>query len=233
MKKLLTLVVLINLLYACGPQKATLTEIQTSKPVKLYETTKDYLNNNPMDVHVRAVIKDSSKQHITVKKFIDAETGLKNKKALSAWALNYNGKNYFNLGYSDDVNHWRSYAKFDIEGRYCAIIVDDNSPVVLRTNGNYYGGGLTGVLISESSKWNKNWKDKNGKKKKIIFIDTQKIKPKLMNRNPGSLGNYLTRRQLKKIIKAYNIDVNTDKIKDVSFEKVIEIINYINSKEKE
>lgn len=79
--------------------------------------------------------------------------------------MEYGDENYFNLGYSTDFNQWSSYGKFDIEGKYAAIIIDHNSPNILKFTGNAYGGGLTGALIAESLKWNKNWKDKNGIKK--------------------------------------------------------------------
>src|SRR5690606_9201883 len=131
----------------------------------------------------------------------DLKTGKKNKKGISAWAIEYNGNNYFNLGYSNDVNHWGSYAKFDIEGKYCVIIIDDNSPYILKTTSQNYGGGLAGVLMAESLKWGKNWKDENGIKKRLLFIDTEDVQYSMMNRNESSHGNYLTRNQFKMILK--------------------------------
>lgn len=229
MKNLIIVFILISL-YSCGTQKASVTEIANAKPIILYETTKDFVNDNPMQLKASAIIRNESNKHFTIKKIIDPISGMKIKRGISAWSIKYKGNNYFNLGYSGDLNHWKSYAKFDIEGRICAIIIDENSPNVLKTNGTYYGGGLTGVLIGESTKWGKSWKDKKGNRKKILFIDTKRTLRKNAGRNPGSLGNYLTRKQLKELIKNNNIKVDTDRIKDISFEKVIEIIEMINSK---
>lgn len=126
------------------------------------------------------------------------------------------------------MNHWNSYAKLDIEGKYSAVIIDENSPYILRTTSNNYGGGLAGVLIAESLKWNKNWTDKNGNKKKILFIDTQDISAKKLNRNASSHGNYLTRKQFQKVLDEINMTLSEEKIKDIEFEKVLEIIETAN-----
>lgn len=222
------LVLSLLILVACGVQKIPQSELDTLEPVKLYETTNDYLNRQPMEVDAGVLIKDKSDQHITIKGIFDLNTGLKVDRAISAWALEYNHSNYFNLGYSTDVNHWASYAKFDIEGKYCAIFIDDNSPNVLKTTSTYYGGGLSGVLMAESLKWNKNWKDKNGIKKKILFIDTQDISPKMRSRNTGSIGNYLTRKQFQKILDDVDMTLTDEKIKDIEFEVIVEVIETAN-----
>ena len=229
MKKLILIITLVSL-YSCGTQKASQAEIAKSKPIILYETTNDFTTNSPMQIKANAVIKKESNQHITIKKIIDPISGMKIKRAISAWAIKYNGNNYFNLGYSNDLNNWKSYAKFDIEGKICAIIIDKNSPNILKNSSTYYGGGLTGVLIGESTKWGKNWKDKKGNKKKILFIDTSNTLNKINGRNQGSLGNYLTRKDLKELIKKYQINIDTNNINEISFEKAIEIIKMINNK---
>lgn len=231
MKRLLFMAMLIAFT-SCGTQKASLAEIANAKPVILYKTTTDFLDKNPMSLDASIIIKNESDQHITVKSIIDPKSGLKIDRGISAWTLEYNGDYYFNLGYSMDLNHWKSYAKLDIEGTLCAVIIDENSPNILKTNGTSYGGGLTGVLIGESSKWGKNWKDENGNKKKILFIDTRNVLPQIMGRNSGSLGDYLTRKQLKKLIIEHEIRVDTDEIKDIMFEQVLEIIKTINSRKK-
>lgn len=218
---------------SCSVQKIPLSELDTLEPVKLYETTEDYLKKQPMKVEAGILIKDKSDQHITITGLFDRNTGLQIDRGLSAWALEYNDYNYFNLGYSRDVNHWRSYAKFDIEGKYCAIFIDDNSPNVLKTTDTHYGGGLAGGLMVESLAWNKNWRDKNGVKKKILFIDTQDISPKMLSRNPGSMGNYLTRTQFQKIIDEVDMASTDEKIKEIEFEVIVEVIETANKNSRE
>ncbi|WP_372920406.1 hypothetical protein [Salegentibacter sp.] len=227
MKKALLILCLLSLM-SCGVSKVPTDELHTLDSVTLYETTDDYLNKKPMALDAGVLIKDQSDQHITIKGIFDKKTGEKLKKAISAWAMEYRDNNYFNLGYSTDINHWNSYAKFDIEGKYSAIIIDDNSPYILKTTSNTYGGGLAGSLIAESVKWNKNWKDKDGVKKKILFIDTQDISPKMLNRNASSHGNYLTRKQFENLMAEIDMSLPEEKIKDIEFEKVIEIIETAN-----
>lgn len=229
MKKIVLILSVFSLL-SCGVKKIPLNELHTLEAVKLYETTEQYLKEQPMNVDAGVLLKDQSDQHISIKGIFDKKTGEKIDRGISAWALEYKDENYFNLGYSTDVNHWNSYAKMDIEGRYSAIIIDDNSPNILKTTGNTYGGGLTGGLIAESLKWNKNWKDKNGNKKKILFIDTRDISSKQLNRNASSHGNYLTRKQFQQLIDETGISVPEEKIKDIEFEKVLEIIETANEK---
>ncbi|PRX47309.1 hypothetical protein [Salegentibacter salegens] len=232
MKKIAFCLCILSLA-SCGVQRIPLNELDTLEPVTLYETTSDYLNKKPMRVDAGILVKDQSTQHITIKGIFNRKTGEKIDKAISAWAMEYRDNNYFNLGYSTDLNHWNSYVKFDIEGKYSAVIIDDNSPYVLKTTSNSYGGGIAGSLIAESLKWNKNWKDKNGDKKKILFIDTQDISPKKLNRNASSHGDYLTRKQFEKLMEETNTSLSEEKIKDIEFEKVIEIIEAANKTKSE
>lgn len=220
----------ILLLVSCGVKKVPQNELGLLKPVKLYETTETFQNNHPMDVNAGVLLKDQSDQHITIKGIFDLKTGEKIDKGISAWAMEFNGENYFNLGYSTDVNHWSSYSKFDVEGKYSLVIIDDNSPDILKRTSNSYGGGLTGALIAESLKWGKNWKDSDGVKKKILLIDSGDISRAAGNRNRSSHGNYMTRKQFQKILDETGTSLTEGKIKDIEFEKVLEIIEMANSK---
>lgn len=228
MKRLISIVTIL-FISSCGVQRVPVDELNTLEPITLYETSEDFLNKKSMDVNLGILIKDKSPQHITTEGVFDLTTGEKSKKGISAWAINFNSENYFNLGYSDDVNHWGSYAKFDIEGKYCAIIIDENSPNILKSTSNVYGGGLTGALIAESRKWGKNWKDENGVKKKLLFIDNQNVKNKMMNRNQSSHGNYLTKKQFEKIVEETGMNFTEDKIKDIEFEKILKVIKTANN----
>lgn len=231
MKKNILFLMLI-LLASCGPQKIKLSELHTLEPIKLFETSTDFLNQRAMGTELGVLITDKSDQHITTKGVFDLKTGEVNNKGLSAWAIEYKDERYFNLGYSSDLNHWGSYAKFDIVGTFCVIIIDDDSPHILQSKSQgYYGGGLVGglasALVAESSKWGKNWKDKEGNKKKLLFIDTEKVKPQAMNRNASAHGNYLTKKELEKILEITETTLEED-IKDIHFEKIIELIKIAN-----
>ena len=228
--KLTTLFFALLILTSCGIKKVPLNELHTLERVKLYETSNDFLNKQPMEIELGILIKDKSDQHITSKGVFDLKTGEISKKGISAWAIEYNDEHYFNLGYSTDLNHWSTYAKFDIEGKYCAIIIDDNSPNILKSTSQTYGGGLTGVLMAESLKWGKNWKDEEANNKRLLFIDTENILSKMMSRNESAHGNYFTRKQLKKILDETGTVLTDEKIKDIEFSKIIELINTANEK---
>lgn len=218
------------ILTSCGVQKVPLNELNTLEPVKLYETSNDFLNKQPMAIELGVLVKDKSDQHLTVKGIFDLKTGEISKRGISAWAIEYHDGHYFNLGYSTDLNHWNSYVKFDIEGKYCAIIIDDHSPYILKSTSQSYGGGLTGVLMAESLKWGKNWKDEEGHKKRLLFIDTEDIQNKMMSRNKSAHGNYFTKKQLKKLLDETGTVLTDEKIKDIEFSKIIELINTANKK---
>jgi hypothetical protein len=219
MKKILLVIITLLLINISNAQ------IKESR-ILLYKTTADFMNDSIWDVDAIALIKEQNESYIKIKQIIDPKTRKRLKKGISAWAIKYNGIKYFNLGYSNDLNNWKTYVKFNIIGKYSAIIIDKNTPNAVKNGRQIYGGGLTGVLIGESRKWNKNWIDKNGEKEKILFIDTNQIKKKNASRNAEcSLAYYLTRKKLKEIVKDKFPDINLEKI---SYEKVIEIIKELN-----
>lgn len=228
MQKIFTLIICFLFLTSCGVQKVPLDEIHTLEPVKLYKTSMDFRNKQPMEKEFGVLIKDKSNQHLKTKGIFDLKTGEKVKRGASAWAIEYKNERYFNLGYSNDLNHWGSYAKFDIEGKYCAIIIDNNSPYILQSTSQTYGGGLTGTLTAESLKWGKNWKDKDGNKIRLLFIDTENIQGKMLSRHESALGDYFTRRLCEFLLEETESLLTYKKIKDIEFEKIIELIKLAN-----
>jgi len=62
----------------------------------------------------------------------------------------------------------------------------------------------------------------------LLLIDTEITFDKTVGRNKGSLGNYLTRRNLKKIIQESGLNVTDERVKDIEFEKILEIIETAN-----
>lgn len=220
MKKICFIIISVLIFQNCFTQ---IKEI----PVKLYNRTVDFTRDLSWDVDAIAIIKNESDYHFQIKNVIDSSTRKKLKGGDLAWAMEYNGKKYLNLGYSDDLNNWNFYLQFDIIGKYSAIIINDKIPIIIKNGGGNFGGGLSGALIKGSSKWGNNWKDKNNENKKILFIDTTNPSTqKIGSRNAYcSEANYLTRKQLKKLSKEKfpNID-----FEDVTFEKAIEIIYALN-----
>ncbi|HEY0055271.1 MAG TPA: hypothetical protein VGB63_07940 [Pedobacter sp.] len=194
--------------------------------IALYATPSDFVHNRKANVKAIAIIKDESDQHLSLKSIIDSSSRKNIKKVFTAWGLEYNGNKYFNLQHSSDLFHPQVFIKLDIVGRYSVAFIDDNSPKILRSReSTYYGVGLagavTGVLVNESYKWNKNWFDKNGKQKKIIFIDNYEF-------NPKAIGSYLSRVQLKKLLPSTDFET---RVKEIPFEEIVEIIKSHNELE--
>lgn len=204
---------------------------KVKQPVILYSTTREFLSDNPIKTDAFAVVERFSTNHFKIKKFID-ENGKKIKGGMSAFAVKFEGESYFNLFYSTDVPNPTCYARFDIIGRYCAIIIDDKTPSFIRNGASYYPMGAGGALMKDSVKWGKAWLDKDGNKKRILFIDTLKYVPEVGKRNGGSLGNYLTRSQLSEILEVHKIDIQGRKTKELSFEEVLQFINEMNTMDK-
>lgn len=59
-------------------------------------------------------------------------------------------------------------------------------------------------------------------------IDTGDISSKMLNRNASSHGDYLKRKQFEKIMEETGTSISEEKIKDIAFEKVLEIIEAAN-----
>ncbi len=195
---------------------------QKSIQVNLFETTDQYKTKTYSKENVKLLVKQKGEDYIWFKKFVDAETGKKIPKAHTSWAIEYEGDVYFNLGYSNDLNNWKIFIKLDVEGpNYCLSFIDDDTPNVVKNSSAYYGGGITGALISESTKWGRHWFNSSNEKIKILFIDLNNQKQGSMSRNVGSIGDLLTPAVL---VKEFSLEKSKDDVRRLSFEEVLEII---------
>lgn len=191
--------------------------------VNLFKTTNDYISKTYTDTNMTLVVREIGENHIWFKKFIQDKTDRKTKRAHTSWAIEYKGSTYFNLGYSSDLNNWKVFIKLNSEGsQYCMSFIDENASNVIKNSGTNYGGGLQGVLMKDSSKWGKSWKNKEEQKVKILFIDLANQKEAAMSRNKGSIGNLLKRSELKT---KFKLEKTKKQIKEMTFEQVLEIIN--------
>lgn len=231
--KIIIFLLVLSSIYSCGSQ-LTLREIRNAESIIIYDTSEDYVHNNPMKINAKAVINKGSKQYISFKKIFNSDTGKVIKKWDWFWAINYEGDNYFNLLYSKDLKRARTFVKFNIEGEICAIIIDKNSSDVLKniTNQNiaFTNNPKAGIGVSFNifDKTNKN----QANKKVIFIIETNVLAPKFGARKAGSFAYYLGYSRLKDLIKDNNIKIDYDKISDIPFKKVIKIIESLNKKNK-
>lgn len=215
-------IILVSLLSLCI--QAAYSQVKKSWVI-LYETSEDFFSNNPWRTDAIAQIRGESDTHLWIRSFTEPGTKTKIKKSMSSWALEYNGNQYFHLGYSSDANQWNVFVRFDIVGNYSVIVIDESSPNIVKNAGGTGVLGLHGVLLKESQQWGKTWVDQHGKKRKILFIDRSDIQSQLGSRNSSSHGNFLSRKQLKNLIQKSNQEIDTD---DISFEGAIEIIRKLN-----
>lgn len=123
--------------------------------VILFETSEDFFNKKPWSTDAIAQIRDESDSHLWIKSFTEPGTTKRIKKSISSWALEYKGNHYFHLGYSSDANQWNVFVRFDIVGKYSVIVIDENSPNIVKNAGGTGVGGLHGVLLKESQQWGK------------------------------------------------------------------------------
>ncbi|MBK7637547.1 MAG: hypothetical protein IPJ13_27085 [Saprospiraceae bacterium] len=145
---------------------------------------------------------------------------------MSAWAVEYKEKNYFNLGYSTEVNNWKSFAKLDLEGKYCLTIIDDKSPKVFKHTNNSYLGGLSGYLATQISLAGTTWVDKPGERSSPVNYQNNQ---KMMSRNEGSTGDCISRNHFIKILKSEGLNF-TDDGKKMELEQFIQILQSANNK---
>ncbi len=207
--------------------------------ISFYKTTDDFINNNPTALDKVVVLRNKIKDDvnldsisakilvISAKKIIEKETSKKFSEGQRSWALKYNNNFFFNLGYSSDVNSWGNWVKIDIVGKYCLIIINPKSSLVRQIGSNNGGLGLEGLLNKESVKWGKNFVNNKNENIKMIFIDTENQSDPFMSRYKGSIGDLLTRKDLKKLSKKHNIDFDEE---NATFENVIDFIEQLNSK---
>ena len=220
MKKIIIILIFINTLNLFSNEIVS---------INLYATTEDYLNKTHSYKNATAELIEKNNRYLRLGQLIDPKTGKKLKRPNRfSWMIEYEGQNYFNMGYIYDLPRWNLFVKFDIIGqRLGAIFMDrEFQEVFLSTNLNSYGGGLTGVLLKEAEKWGGNWINKNNEKLRIIFVDFELIQPKFQNRNKSSIGFFLSRGHLKMLL---DLDIKRKDLKEIKFEEAVKLIQELNN----
>lgn len=197
------------------------------KNVILYNSSVAFVKKEN-GIDALAEVRNSSDRYLKVKRFVDSNGG-KIKNSAVSWALDFNGKSYFNLTHSVDLYQHMLFIPFDIIGKYCGVFISKESPSTIKNGGVDYGGGALGFLAKDSSKWGKGWIDKNGNKVWILFSDTDDVKKGIGGYEPSSLARFLSRSQLDELCEKHKIDLQDKRTKDLSFEEVVDIIHRINS----
>lgn len=194
--------------------------------IKLYLSTEDYKNKNPSKSSTYTEIVEQTEQYIIIDRIYESLTNLPLKDARNPWAISYKNVIYFNMTYSLDYPGRNLYAKFDIEGKFCALIIDENtSPKI--TNGKYYGNGLTSIINKEISKTGRDWVDKESKKVRILVFNSTKIDKDSIYGHKVAYAKILTRKNINKLL---NLTLSEKIISEMNADEVILLIQKINNK---
>ncbi|WP_249754403.1 hypothetical protein [Algibacter sp. L4_22] len=216
-KKLLTILLLL-ISYISNAQHDNID-------VKYFTSTNDYTNNKISNEIVSLKIRDKGDKFIEVKKILNKNTGKKSKKAGFPWAIKHDSITYFNLRYCKDYISPETFVKSDLSGQYLAIFLNKSSQKDINSQNNYYGVGLQGLLISESTKWGGSWKSKDGTKSKILIVNTKKLDLNHIRGYKNSGWRLLTKRSINDIL---NLELTKEEIKLLTTEKIEELIKINN-----
>jgi hypothetical protein len=82
---------------------------------------------------------------------------------------------YVNLKYNKQFQSRGVYAKLDIVGQVCVLVINKETPKQIIEGGRYVGlFGLDGAIVDGTSRSGKNWEDSDGKKNNILVINKYK-----------------------------------------------------------
>lgn len=213
MKTILSFLILLTFSQAIA--QADTTDFQ------YYLSTSDFQNRVSGQEKIVPVIKKHEKDYIKISKLVDEQTGKRNKPANFPWAVKLDTTYYFNLRYSRDLQNPEVYLKADIIGKFCALIIDQDTSPIISSGGANYGGGLTGVLIKESEKWGKNWISEDGKKVKLLITDTSNLELKHGFGHSNSDWKLLFRKNINEIL---GLSLSEEDIKNLTLKDVKTIV---------
>ena len=179
---------------------------------KKYQERKDYLNNSP--------------QIISFSSVYDTEIAENFYGGYKAWGMIYQNQPYFNMLYAVDFQLGYTFVKYDVMGKnYNLIFIKKDSVLERQIGGSYPTMGLTGVLMSESTKWGTNFSiDDTDEKIRILFVDLNDQKENSY-RQKGALGKLLHHKDLKKIAEKYKMKKKKEKM---TFNQVVQFFETIN-----
>lgn len=212
---------------------SALSQVKVAK-VDLYKTSQDFFEDKLWDVYASVIIKEEGEKYLIIENFILPKTREVFKEGISAWAIEHKGEKYFNMAYHVS-SRWRVYVKFDIIGKYSAIIIDENSHNKVGVDFNpYYGGGLQGLLFESLAKnaRGKNNQDGNGVRKEIYIIDSKQVYPKNGYKFKSCKARFLDEKELKRLYRKRHPDkkLKNKERKLMTFDDVVNLIYELNQK---
>ncbi len=201
---------------------------ETYKVITYYESTTDYKNNTPSDKKVvPKKITLQTEKLIKIPSLIDPNTGKRSKEAGFPWAIVIDSIEYFNFRYSKEIQSLELYVKPDITGRFCVLFADKETLRTIAANGSFYGGGLQGVLMNESTKWGKNWVSDDDEEIKIFIVDIKNLELNHFRGFQNAAWKILSKNNLNEILEQ---NLTKEEINELSVDDIkIKILNKNNA----
>jgi hypothetical protein len=129
---------------------------------------------------------------------------------------------FFNFRYARGIQSPELYVKPDVIGRFCVIYADKETLRQIHSfSNNYYGGGLTGVLIKESEKWGNNWENENKEKIKIFIVDTENLELNHVRGYKNAAWKILDNMNINEIL---GLNLSKEQLKVISLDEIKKII---------
>jgi hypothetical protein len=208
---------------------STLSSAQTKEiPVHYYFSTDDLVQDRVSTEEIILEVKSMGPQFIYIKDVLDQFTGKRSERGHKAYAIEYNGHPYVNLLYSYNTKTPNLYVRFDILGRFCLAVLEENFLNSMFDSQPYSGGGLAGYSLQASVTKGGKFLDKEGNTKKIFIIDTKDLSivvPYTVKYAP--LEN-LTKSALKWLVGKDNFKGSTS---DYTVEEIIAIVEDLNRRQ--
>lgn len=186
-----------------------INSILISKPkdtlnVLLYRTSKDVLNNTPLDINAILLSDEKGESFMYANKILDIASMQKVPESKMIWAVKYKDSIYVNTGYLNTNGIIGMFVKLDILGTHCAIKFDKRMPFQIYSGIGNYGAGLFGYIMDEYNEHNYKqilWKIDKTDGVPILYCNLEDIEYRNYERrrNESCLLNFLTIKQLKKI----------------------------------
>ena len=200
--------------------------------VHYYFATDDYLQNNLSVDEILLEVKSMGEDFILVKGIYDPATRKRPDLGWKVWAIDYEDKAYMHLVYSYESKVAGLFIQIDLKGRFCLAIMDLEADGGMKTVPGYYGGGLinaASMAIAESATQGiGKFQNKEGKYKKIFFIDTKDLSFVIPYKSKNAPAELLTKSTLKWLVGKENFKGSTA---DYTVEEIIAIVEDLNRRQ--
>lgn len=196
--------------------------------VRYYISTDDYLADRLSIEEVQIETKDVGADYIHVKSIIDPATQKKSDDAAKPWAIQYEGKDYLNLRFSNGTVAKNLFIQVDLKGRFCLAVMDPAFTKVLDDAVHSSQMNINGMNHPVDGTIGGNFLDEQGVEKLIFLTDTKDLSIVLPYKAKNSPIDLLSKSTLKWLVGKENY---TGSKKDYTVEDIIAIVEDLNRRQ--